>query len=282
MKKLISKFIAKAVRPVINSSLKAQLKPLVERVGLLEKALTGASLSGQIEYLVRARRYHEAVQLMKTRKELNADAKRALIEYINVAVLAPVRREWTGHGIVVPFRYYTEEQKRDYLHLGVEVIRALRSLTPDVCFGFGTVLGLVRDGDLIPHDDDVDIIICIPNATDIATGVDILTEHLTASGFKIMQRPGHIKVLRDGEADLDVFPGYREGDFVNWRPGPRDGLPHSMIFPAEDRTHFNTAMPMPKEPERYLAMIYGDTWRTPLPSFRHVWGNFDDKLKDIP
>lgn len=73
--------------------------------------------------------------------------------------IAGRKREWSSHGIKRTFRFWSEQEKQDYVGFSVDVVRCLQELNENASLGFGTVLGLVRDHDLIPHDDDADVIV---------------------------------------------------------------------------------------------------------------------------
>ncbi len=228
--------------------------------------------------LVHDGKYSQAVKFLNNTAKISPNRRQEIREFLNRTVLKERSREWGQHGISRSFRYYTAEEKKAYLEFCLEVKDVIAGFTPDVCLGFGTVLGIVRAGDLIPHDDDVDLIACVPNATDITDGVKILSDFLSQKGYNVTLSPGHFKVERPGAAALDVFPGYRVGDFVNWRPGPRDTLRHSDIFPPTPLIYQGLSCDAPRNPEKYLELVYGETWRTPRPAFRHVWDNFKDKI----
>ena len=87
------------------------------------------------------------------------ETKRRVKGALNEVVLAPRSLEWTIHGPTRCFRYWTPRQKRLYTQLAATIAEELSDLTPSVSLGFGSVLGVVRDSALIPHDDDLDIII---------------------------------------------------------------------------------------------------------------------------
>ncbi|QDP96550.1 hypothetical protein FOE78_12110 [Microlunatus elymi] len=183
--------------------------------------------------------------------------------------------EWTSHGVRRSFRFWTEQQRQDYLRFALEVISALQDLTRDVCFGFGSVLAIVRDQNLIPHDDDLDVLIGFEpeQAGTLFEGRQLVRACLQAKGFQVtggmsayqwVQRAG-------GGLRLDVFIGVFEADKISWYPGKRGGLTRAQLFPAIERDFLGRPCPVPHRPEEYLEQIYGPGWRDPDPNFQHSW-----------
>ena len=77
---------------------------------------------------------------------------------INEAVLRPRRRELNGHGIQRTFRFWSDIERADAVARLDEPRAVLVAAGYDVFLGYGALLGFVRDGALIPHDDDLDLI----------------------------------------------------------------------------------------------------------------------------
>src|SRR5690606_35569066 len=106
---------------------------------------------------------------------------------------------------------------------------------PDACLGFGSVLSLVRDRDLIPHDDDLDIIVGFPPevAPRLSVALTLAAEHLTTLGYKVSGKFFSHRHVSRGGMKLDVFVGiYEDGDSIGWFPGARGALRRCDVFPA--------------------------------------------------
>jgi hypothetical protein len=193
---------------------------------------------------------------------------------VNSLVLAPRQLEWTSHGIRRSFRFWSSEEKRRYVRYALEVAHDLRGLTDAVAFGFGSVLATVRDGDLIAHDDDLDILVAFDSSEvpTIAAGLKRLHDYLTARNYSVTgDHTAHRWVRKGRNYKVDVFVGLFEGDSVAWYPGSRAALTRQMMFPPSTGTLLGYECPLPREPLQYLECVYGPSWRVPDAGFKHVW-----------
>ncbi len=125
---------------------------------------------------------------------------------------------------------------------------------------FGTLLGLVRDGDIIPHDDDVDFYVPIEQG-------DALIERLKTTDFSIgLNTDGKpeqplctvraYKFIDGMELDIDfyLYQSNPETDCIieRWnisgKPDNKDThlhIPKSMIFPLKTQRFFDCDIAMP-------------------------------------
>ena len=113
--------------------------------------------------------------------------RREFAALLNAELLPSRRLLWTVHGATRAFRFWSPRERRAYVQATVDVAEALTGLTPDVSFGFGSVLAVVRDRALIPHDDDLDLIVAFErqDAPSIAAGLELVETHLGARGFTV-------------------------------------------------------------------------------------------------
>lgn len=201
---------------------------------------------------------------------------------LNAHLLPSRQRMWTIHGPTHSFVYWSTEEKVRHLREAVEIIDALRDVAPFVSFGFGSALGIVRDHDLIPHDDDLDLVVAFEQsaAGTLADALATVRARLLDAGFTVEGNfSAHVKAARPGRKLVDVFVGLFEGDSIAWYPGRRGALTRDMIVPAQERTIHGVTCPVPARPEDYLAEVYGPDWGTPHPGFAHTWDR--DQYADI-
>lgn len=237
------------------------------------------TLMGSLLVLTLAGRYIEArAQLKALRKELPLDSARTFKQVVNAEFLMDRSLEWTAHGPLRSFRFWSHEEKVDYIEFAVEVADALTDLTPNVAFGFGAALAVVRDHDLIPHDDDLDLVIAFEphEATTLPQAHALLEDFLRARGFTVSgEFFSHRHVGRGALKKIDVFCGLFEGDRVSWYPGVRRGLARETMFPTTRAELLGVEVPLPARPQEYLATVYGTGWNSSDPGFKHSWKKAD-------
>lgn len=214
-------------------------------------------------------------------KEVMMEMRQAITRH----VLDPMHMEWNHHGVRRTFRYWTSQEKVRYIKTANAFIAKLREhLSPHVCLGFGSVLSLVRDQDLIPHDDDLDIIIAF-NRSECPTlteGFKRLVSFAAQHGYMVRgyNSKSHRQFIRKGTKKVDVFVGLQEGDRISWFPQKRRALSMSDVFPPIPAKLLGVECLIPANPIRYLESVYGPKWSKPDPGFSHSWRTtaYDDIL----
>jgi hypothetical protein len=69
-----------------------------------------------------------------------------------------------------------------------------------------------------------------------------------------------------------------EGNFVSWFPGPRQVIQREEVFPPIEYPLLGIDLPIPRNPFRYLAKVYGPDWADPQPLWSHKWD--DSEFRD--
>lgn len=140
----------------------------------------------------------------------------------------------------------------------------------------GSLLGLVREGAVIAHDDDVDLAVVL-HATDAGSAAaewSALRARLAATGFldpKFEGRRIHSKVRMPEGPTVDVFPAWTSrGRMYVW-PHTWGDVAVEDVLPLGRFVVAGTAVSIPRRPEPLLEANYGRDWRTPDPTFRFDW-----------
>lgn len=145
----------------------------------------------------------------------------------------------------------------------------------DVYVTFGTLLGSVRTGHLIAHDDDADLgyLSAQSHPAEVARESFAVGRALRRHGYVAVRlSAGHLQMhfSHEGLADffVDVFSGWHLDGwwyqlFCVRAPVPREELLPVGSIVVEDRPE-----PAPKDPPRMLEAIYGPDWSVPDPAFR--------------
>lgn len=139
---------------------------------------------------------------------------------------------------------------------------------------FGTLLGVVRNGNPIDGDDDIDILV---NHEHRSVLVDCLEGH----GLKIdfssptNQTPYFLQVKRElqgFDTTIDFYFFETTGNHIterwNFNCSPEDPrqalkIPKSLIYPIKDHHFFGSLIRMPNEPQKLCEWLYGSNWATP-------------------
>ncbi|MDF2050908.1 class I SAM-dependent methyltransferase [Arthrobacter sp. Cr_A7] len=156
------------------------------------------------------------------------------------------------------------------------LIEWMRSRGQELFVTGGTLLGPVRDGRIMPGDDDVDLAYLSrhQNPSDIVLEGFELERALHAQGYETVRHSaGHLQLLFPG-ADgtdrfyLDIFTYFITGGWLHGTFHARERSEKVPIFPLRTLTVNGRTLPIPADPEAMLAAIYGPGWRTPDPAFR--------------
>ena len=253
-------------------------------LGGTEQDLTAAIECTDLVRLIFANDLDECQKRMDQMLRSGAYGATEIRRKISELILSTCELDWNSHGIVRPFLYWAIEEKTEYLNQVAELVQDLLGLSPHVCLGFGIVLAYVRDGDLIPYDDDADLLIAFDSkdCSSISQGLTMLQVHLVSLGYEVswdhfcfshrwITKPTWNAAL----PQIDVFIGLREGDAVSWYPSERASLRFDDVFPADFTKFFNISCPIPRRPMPYLDGVYGPNWRIPDAKFGHPWNKAD-------
>ena len=222
----------------------------------------------------------DQVSVRKKSKEYDLSVYPASVKkLLNERMFHRMQLEFTSHGIFKSFRFWKQEAQESYLQYAIDATNMLQGCSKDVCLGYGSVLGLVREQAFIPHDDDLDIIMTLP-AEDFSTfkaAIEHVKSYAESAGFTLWKGkfPAHFKLLSPNWVSLDIFVGFKEGDFVSWLPGPRGTLRYDEVFPPISADLYGKSCLIPRNPFSYLEKVYGPEWHTSNSSWQHDW-SIDD------
>ncbi len=235
-------------------------------------------------------RYTTAKAQLKSIAESESLSHADIRTCVSDLLLSRRQLEWTSHGVRRSFRFWTYKEKVRYISAAKKIVNDLQFLSPVACFGFGSALAVARDGELIPHDDDIDLILGLEShqAGTLPEGLELVRRHLTELGYRVRgDFISHFWVTKGSEYKIDVFVGVFEGDQIAWYPGKRASARADVLMPVSSGrllgTHRDDLLPLstgrllgidcplPRNPQIYLETVYGPSWRTPDAGFKHAW-----------
>jgi len=141
---------------------------------------------------------------------------------------------------------------------------------------YGTLLGAIREKDLIAHDEDIDVFIFNEDRDDFLSLLFILRE----DGFEVARyEKDLLSVIRDDDY-IDIY--FFRKSFFNRRICAEDSI-SCVIMGNYDNTinflgeNFITV----KEPIKFLEKCYGKDWRIPKKNSPGTIPSFEAKTKQL-
>lgn len=132
--------------------------------------------------------------------------------------------------------------------------------------GWGTALGIYRNGALIPHDNDLDLDVFnysdYPKIVEILKSVNFEPAIIVSYREKIQQIAF---VLKESGVVLDVvFWNKKSNKYFNYcEPGYKLVLPCNLVDKTSKINFAGSSISIPLYIEDYLSTIYGNDWRIP-------------------
>lgn len=140
----------------------------------------------------------------------------------------------------------------------------------------GTLLGGVREGALLPHDDDADVayLSTLTNPADVAREGFEVGHRLQRLGYELVRHSAtHMQLYfrsDSGSVDhyVDVFTAFfTEDGNINQPFHVRGPLREDQMLPFGTVTIAGREFPAPADPDAWLLINYDENWRTPIPGY---------------
>lgn len=235
-------------------------------------AAFGHTLRGAGDLVVHAADTGAELDRVSVRSAVDPDGG---LRFTDVAGRAVVLNKWGHHSAT-------------FGDADADAVTALLRHTTEVCaeltrFGLtpwimgGTLLGPVRSGALLPHDDDADLgyVSAHENPSDVALESFALQRFLEDAGRTVIRYSAtQLQILfsQDGGAafHVDVFGGFYRDEMFMQPFHVRAPIPRDTFEQLAEITIDGWPFAAPNPPERWLEANYGPTWRIPDAGHRFV------------
>jgi hypothetical protein len=171
------------------------------------------------------------------------------------------------------------------------LIERLAGLGYESFVNSGTLLGLVRDGRLIAHDDDVDLAVVLRAETlpGVVRAWNLLKAELHQVGLLRTDAAAgprsHCKLWAADRLSVDLFPAWISGGRAYIWPHTCGDVASSDLLPLGERVVHGSTVRLPRRPEPFLECNYGPDWDRSDPAFRFDWAlarrRFDSFMQEI-
>lgn len=232
----------------------------------------GQSLRGSGDLVVCAAETGVEIERAPVRAHLDPDSG---LRFTDASGQAVVLNKWGHHSVT--FGDAADEVVADLLRRTSEVFAQLTTFGLKPWVMGGTLLGPVRSGALLPHDDDADVgyVSAHENPADVALESYALQRFLEAAGHTVIRYSATQLQILFPEADgaafhVDIFGGFYR-DTVFMQPfHVRAEIPRDTFEVLSEVTINGWIFPAPNPPERWLEANYGPSWRIPDSGHRFV------------
>lgn len=160
------------------------------------------------------------------------------------------------------------ERREEHLNALDKIFAVFEKLEIPLVLSYGTLLGAVREGTFLAHDDDVDLLYFdgAGSQEEVIANQQVLIERLNAVGVKCGGEPlgKNFHVFLDG-VSLDLFPSWKVGDrlyLLMEQMRYRDIAADLVLPPATAQIH-GRAYPAPRDTAGFLTERYSSAWPTP-------------------
>lgn len=160
------------------------------------------------------------------------------------------------------------------------VLDDLRELGYTAAITGGTLLGAIREGHILAHDDDIDLLVYLGEVgpPDVSIASYALERSIRERGHEVIRHSdAHLQIMFEepvgrglpaADVHVDLFLGFHDRGVYSQPIAVRGTLDPALLLPLTEVDLEGVAVPSVADGDAWLALCYGDGWRTPDPGFR--------------
>ncbi|MEW9799430.1 LicD family protein [Alteromonas sp. CYL-A6] len=181
---------------------------------------------------------------------------------------------YTRHGLTVPFRELDSTFLAERMFAFCRFLKDTFGLDAFPCYG--TLLGMYRDGDFLPHDDDIDVAVVVDaeEGKSYRESSAMWVERLKAAGVPCrFPTPSSLNVhCYFEDFDMDLFFMYRMPDkpgkiWTHMQGYQVRAVKGNLLEPLSTFEFKGFTFNAPGKIEGFLRDRYGDGWTVPDPTY---------------
>jgi len=152
----------------------------------------------------------------------------------------------------------TQEVAKKHFGEVVKILNELKSMGYKCAIDSGTLLGYTREGQVISHDHDYDIVVFVEGYSlrDKIREFKKIRKHFTKKE-RNLKSSMHIQIER--EFNVDIFVGFEYYGKTFIYPH-LNGMPSEEYFPLKEVDLYDQRVTVPNNCELYCEMVYGEEW----------------------
>lgn len=171
------------------------------------------------------------------------------------------------------------QHSTQYLELIGRMAELFEEWGHPLMLGYGTLLGAVREGDFLIHDDDIDLLFELPDGSpqEVASRLRAIHRAVAERGWKVSNdstMPMNFHVTDpSGGLHVDIFPVLVGPDEARLHMEQMQvrGIRREIVSPPTTLAFLGRHVPVPADSEGFLQERYGDGWRVSDPYYDWPW-----------
>lgn len=158
-------------------------------------------------------------------------------------------------------------------NLALEVIESLNKENVDYWIDFGTLLGIIREDDIILGDNDVDIIVVESN--ELADKMKKVRRDLLSKNINVERMNwSAYRAYNPFACDMYINTRNDKDNMYIGATGETSNISYDLIGTPKYITWRGVEVRVPEFIEKVLVYRYGENWKTPIPKNKgrnHSW-----------